>query len=86
MRRYISEQTTLAGMEAALVDWGLNYPFDEVWPLFQFWVASEYKVYPEAGGLLDQDKAMMDDFTTLLILKRWHEVPQNDAPKLGNDW
>ncbi len=78
--------SSLEQLESALQDWGLNYPFDDIWPAFQMFVLTEFRVLPTGGGYLDQDPLLMEDFRTLLLLKQWHEIPQPELPKLSNNW
>lgn len=77
---------SIGTLEPALQNWGLNFPFDEIWPAFQMFDLTQYRVLPGAGGYLDQDPLLMEDFKTLMLLKEWHSIPDTPTPKLGNDW
>lgn len=63
-------------IRAALRDWitsdgkrpnafGLHYPFDAIYPAFQIWLNTDYRVLPAGGGYMDQDWRLMEDFATL---------------------
>lgn len=59
--------------DAALVNFGLNYPFGYLWHPFVRWYRSEFVALPAAGGWDDQDPLLMDDFFLLLGLVDFYQ-------------
>jgi len=47
---------------------------------------TEYRVMPNAGGFLDQDRTIMQDFNTLLLNIQWQKIPAQEAPALTDNW
>lgn len=56
---------------AAVGDFGFHYPVAIVMQVARHLEA--YKVYPEPGGLWDQDAQLMEDLDTLAMLRAWRE-------------
>lgn len=66
-------------------NWGLNYPFETYLAMrFQIWLESGMTVYPRTGGIDEQDAALVDDFTTLLMVYRYQEKDVLSKVKDGN--
>lgn len=51
----------MKGEETEIPDFGFFYPFDVVERIYWLWHASEFKIMPDEGGILDQDSRLLDD-------------------------
>ena len=87
MRAYLSPQNmTLAAIEQALADWGLETDSDELFEAWKMFDRTGGAVLPEAGGWLDQSLEIRRFFDQMYLLKAFHSLPDTPKPKLGNDW
>ena len=76
-----------------LEDWGLNFPFSYVFPIFIRWYRSDFHALPNGDQWDEQDPQLMDDLYTLLSLLDFHvqqlkpaqetTTPETDIYSLG---
>lgn len=54
-------------------DFGFHYPFAYLERICPYVIASQYTMWPRAGGLEDQDPLFLDDLETYTWLGQWAE-------------
>jgi hypothetical protein len=87
MKAYLKpDAATVATIEAALRDWGLEHDNDEMWECWKMFDRTGGAVLPEAGGWLDQSLEIRAFFNQMYLLKAFHQLPAAPKPPLGNDW
>lgn len=47
----------------------LHRELETVWPVWELWAATDRRFLPGAGGLADQDEALMEDLLTIDALE-----------------
>ena len=66
----------------AIGDFGFHYPLETLMLAISILKASNYAVWPESGGLLDQDAFMIQDILLWLAIERrleWEGKPEIDS-------